>query len=459
MVLARLLDPKDFGLVGMVTAATGVFSIFKDAGLSMVTVQRPTITNEEVSTLFWLNMLVGLVLAVLSVAMAPMLVRFYHERALFWVTVAVAMGFIFNGAGVQHAALLQRDMRFGALSLIEIVAQLVSTAMGIGMALGAYGYWALVAMTVCQPVVFAVMVWLTVAWVPGIPHRNVDVRPMMRFGGIATLNTLVVYVAYNFEKVLLGRFWGAEALGIYGRAYQLINIPSENLNSATGGVLFSALSRVQDDPVRLKNYFLKSYSLLLSLTLPSTIACALFAEEIVHLVLGPSWAQAVILFRLLTPAVLVFALINPMYWLLVSIGRPGRSLKIALVIAPLVIAAYVVGLPYGPSGVALGYSVAMTLWLIPHLMWCVDGTMISLRDLFRALQRPLVSALVAGAVTYLVQSRYVDVVPPLPRLLFGGCILLLVHFWMLLFVMGQKAQYIDLLRGLRRGASQAETTS
>ncbi len=120
MILARVLDPKDFGLVGMVTVVTGVFGLFKDAGLSMVTVQRATITDEQVSTLFWINMLVGAGLAVLSVAIAPALVVFYREPRLFWVTIVLATGFIFNAAGVQHSALLQRQMRFGTLAAIEV---------------------------------------------------------------------------------------------------------------------------------------------------------------------------------------------------------------------------------------------------------------------------------------------------------------------------------------------------
>ena len=458
MVLARLLDPKDFGLVGMVTAVTGVFNILKDPGLSMITIQRSTITNEQVSTLFWLNMLVGLILGVVSCALAPILVMFYREPALFWVTAAFAMGLIFNAAGVQHSALLQRDMRFGTLSMVEIIAQTASTILGIVMALSGYGYWALVGMTVMNPAVFTACMWLTTAWIPGKPHRGVGVGSMVRFGGTTTLYGLVTYISYNLDKVLLGRFWGAEALGIYGRAFQLITIPSENLNAATGDVLFAALSRLQNDPSRFKNYFLKGYSLILSLTLPSTLACVLFADDIILLVLGPKWQEAVLIFRLLAPTILALALINPMYWLLISLGMAGRSLKIALVLAPLVIVATVLGLAYGPSGVALGYSAAMMLWVVPCLAWCMHGTMISLRDLLPAVGRPLISAMVAVAVTYIAQSFYGPSVAPMPRLILGGAILGLVYLWMLLWVMGQKELYLDLLRGLKGGASLTRPT-
>ena len=453
IVLARLLDPKDFGLVGMVTAFTGVFNILKDPGLSMITVQRPTITKEEVSTLFWLNMLVGVVLGVLFFALAPFLVMFYREPALFEVTASLAIGLIFYAAGVQHSALLQRDMRFGTLSMVEITAQATSTILGIAMALCGYGYWALVWMTVTTPAVFTACMWLTTTWIPGKPHRGAGVRSIVRFGGTTTLYGLITYFSYNLDKILLGRFLGPEALGIYGRAFQLITIPSENLNAATGDVLFATLSRLQNDPSRFKNYFLKAYSLVLSLTLPSTLACVLFADEIILLVLGPKWKEAVLIFRLLAPTILALALINPMYWLLISLGMAGRSLKLSVVLAPLVIVAIVLGLAYGPSGVALGYSTAMMLWVIPCLAWCTHGSMILLRDLLPAVGRPLISAMVAVAVTYIAQSYYGPFMGPLLRLITGVAILGLVYLWMLLGVMGQKELYLDLLRGLKGEAS------
>lgn len=459
MVLARLLDPKDFGLVGMVTAVTGVFSLFKDAGLSMATVQRTTISQEEVSNLFWLNMAVGAILTCLSLAIAPILVSFYQEPRLFFVTAALGAGFLFNAAGVQHSALLQREMRFVTLSVIETIALLISIAVGIGMALSGFGYWALVGMAVVLPVVSTVCLWSLGTWMPGMPHRGTEIGSLMRFGGTATLNSLVVYVAYNIEKVLLGRFWGAEALGIYGRAYQLASIPTENLNSATGGVLFAALSRLQNDPDRLKNYFLKSYALVLSLTLPISVVCALFADSIILLVLGPKWQDAVPIFRLLTPTILIFALINPTYWLLVSIGLVGRSMKLALVIAPLVITAYILGLPYGPRGVAFAYSAVLTLWVVPHIAWCIQGTMISPRDILQTVGQPLLSTMVAAAFTYVVELVYAQSLDPLVRLSFSCSILVVVYLWMLLFVMGQKSFYLELLRGLKKPSPVGEKES
>jgi O-antigen/teichoic acid export membrane protein len=459
MVLARLLDPKDFGLVGMVTAFTGVLNLFRDFGLSAASVQRATVTEEQISTLFWINILVGVVLALLLAVMAPIVVSFYHEPHLFGVTLVLATAFIFNAAGVQHSALLQRQMRFTALAMIDIISLVVSTSIGISMAVAGLGYWALVAAAAALPLVTTLCLWLTTGWIPGKPRSRVGLRSMMRFGSTLTLITVIVYIAYNFEKVLLGRFWGADAVGISGRAYQLINIPTDNLNSAVGEVAFSALSRVQNDPGRLRNYFLKGYSLVLALTIPITIAVALFAPDLIFLLLGPKWKDSVEIFRLLAPTILIFALINPLGWLIFSLGMVGRSLKVSLVLAPVMIGGYLIGLPYGPKGVAFAYSAVMTLWVVPHIVWAVHGTVISFWDIVRVASRPLISGIVAALVAFGVQIYCGPSLLPLPRFILGVAILLVTYLGMLLFVTGQKSFYLDLLRGLRAPSSVKEEGS
>ena len=248
IVLARLLSPQDFGLVAMVTVVTGIYELFTDAGLSSATVQRFAITNQQISTLFWINILVGIALSALCVGTAPFLAKFYHEPRLFGVTIAMAAGFVLNAGGVQHSAILQRQLRYVAVTAIELSAQLASIVVGIGMALAGFGYWALVGAAIISPAVRTAGVWIVTGWFPGPPKWETSVNSMLRFGGIITFNTLIVYIAYNFDKLLLGRVWGADALGIYGRAYQLINLPTGNINAAVGVIQFSALSRLQNDP-------------------------------------------------------------------------------------------------------------------------------------------------------------------------------------------------------------------
>ncbi|HVZ04305.1 lipopolysaccharide biosynthesis protein [Hyphomicrobium sp.] len=452
MVLARLLEPTDFGIVAMVTVVTGIFDIFATGGLSTATVQRFEVSHEEISTLFWVNMAIGVALALLCLAAAPLLASFYHEPKTAYVMMLVSPAFVFNAAGVQHLALLQRDLRYLALSLIEFISQFTSAIISIGMALSGWGFLALVGGVVAGPLVMTIGAWLATGWVPGRPRHVRSVASFVRFGGAVTINSLVVYFAYNADKMLLGRYYGSNALGLYSRAYQLINIPTQTLNFAFGGVAFSALSRLQFERDRFKSYFLKGYKLVLSTTMPITIFCAVFADDIILIALGPRWHDAAMIFRALSPTIVILGIINPLGWVMQSVGLVKRSLVIAIVLSAVVICSYLAGLPYGPVGVASAFSAGMMLWLVPHVAWCIHGTGITMREIFAAAARPLAAGIIGGGAAGVVQYLVADLAHPIIRLALGGTAMMIVYGGALLFVFGQRHLFADVLGGLR-GAS------
>lgn len=449
MILARLLGPKEYGLVGMVAAFTGFLDMLGDFGLSAAAIQRNDISNEQSSTLFWINLLLGGVLGLVALSMGPAIAAFYHEPKLFGITLIVAMGFVFGAAGIQHEVILQRQMRFTALAAINIVSLIGGIAIAIYGAEAGYGYWALVSMSVTSPIISTLGYWLATGWVPGMPRKSAGIRGMLHFGGSLAFTNLLIYFGYNAEKIMIGRFWGADAIGIYGRAYQLINIPTSNLNAAVGQVAFSALSRLQNDPVRFRSYFLKGFSLVLGLTLPITIASALFAEDIVFVLLGPNWRDAAAIVRLLAPTIVIFAIINPLGWLIFSLGLVRRGLKVAPALATIMIVGCALALPYGPKWVAFAYSAVLTLWVIPHIWICVHGTPVSIRDILAAVSRPLASGILAGGLAFGV-GMTCGTMSPLPRLFLESGTLFVAFFSLLLFVAGQKSLYLNVLGELRK---------
>jgi O-antigen/teichoic acid export membrane protein len=445
MVLARLLSPEDFGLQGMVVVVTGFLALFRDAGLGMATIQRPEVTHQQTSTLFWINVAVGVILATLCAALAPVLVAFYHEPRLYWIAVVSGLTFVFNGLAAQHGALLQRGMRFVTQAKIDVLSLAVGSGTGVVMALLGCRYWSLVGMAMANSIVGTAAILLAIPWLPGPPRRRSGIRSMLHFGGLATCNSIVVFLAWNAEKLLLGRFWGADALGLYGRAFQLVTMPVQQLNGAVTSVAFPALSRIQHDAKRLARSFLRGYSLLVSSTVPITVTCALFAEEIVRLVLGSKWMEATPIFRLLAPVALVFAVANPLSWLVMSTGKAGRALSISAATTPFVIVGIVLGLSHGPRGVALGYSLALTLLLIPIAAWSKHGTGITWANLWEATKPPFLSGLFAGAAGLLLKLTLGGRLPPMLYLLVGLAVVLGIYTWVLLIILRQKEVYMDLL--------------
>ena len=459
LIMSRLLFPKDFGLFGMVIAFTGFLGLFRDFGLSMASVTRASVTNDQLSTLFWLNVAVGAVLAAVCAAAGPFLVKFYDEPRLLSITIAVGVGFLFIGAGAQHRAILQRAMRFVTLGVIDTAALVLGIVLGVSMAAFGLGYWALVVMSVSPQIASAVGAWLSAGWVPGRPKRNTGVRSMLWYGGSVTFNGVIVYVAYNADKVLLGRFWGAEALGIYGRAYQLINLPIDNLTSTVSQVVFPALARLQNDPVRLRSYFVQGYSFFFALVLPLTVGCAMFPEDIVRVALGSKWLEAANIFRLLAPTMLIFALINPLGWMLMATGRVSRSVKMAILIAPTVITGYAIGLRYGPDGVAAGFSIAMVLLAGPLVVWATRGTSISVLDVAKAVSPASLSAVVGTAIVFALRRYTQSVEPVFLRLVVESGLLFGTYWMMLLFAFNQKSNYMKIFGELRFRRAPAPPTT
>lgn len=448
-VLARLLTTNDFGLVAMVTVITGFLDRFTHAGLSSATIQKADISDQQVSQLFWVNVLVGMLLAALCVGLAPLVARFYHDPRLTGIMIVMASGFVFAAFGVQHCALLERELRYSALGKIDAISQLGSAVLGIVLAFAGWSYWALVVASVAAPGLYTVGCWLASGWMPKRPRSDVEIRPMLSFGGTLMLNSVVVYAGYNMEKMILGRFWGADALGIYTRASQLVSIPVNSINAMIGGVFFSVLSRLQDDPAEFRSCFLKGYSLIVALSIPSTLFCAFFADDIILLVLGPNWSSAIPIFRLMTPTILVLAVFNPTYWLLVSTGLQKRSLYLGLVLAPWVIAATTLGIPYGPNGVAFSYSAAMLLWLLPSIVWCLRGTPVSVGDFANAIYGPFLASLAAAICAFIVTHYVAGNFPVVVRLLVGATTMGVIYGWIALFLIEERSLYRSVLTSLR----------
>ena len=446
MVLARLLTAEDFGLQGMVVVMTGFLALFRDAGLSAVTVQRDTVSHDQVSTLFWINVTVGVVLAAALALAAPLVAAFYRDARLAPICVVSACAFVVHGFSIQHYALLQRQMRFVTLGIIEIAAVAIGAAVGVGMALLAYGYWALVAIAVVTPLVTAIGCWASMPWLPGAPRRARGMRSMLSMGGTLTLDSVVVYLGANTEKILLGRYWGAEALGVYGRAYQLISLPADLLTSGVATVALPSLARLQNDPERLHRAFLKGYSIVVALTIPTTVACALFADDIIEIMLGPKWNEVVPVFRLMVPSILALALINPLAWLLISAGRARRSLNIAFLIAPVSVVGAALGLPFGPKGVAVTMSTLMALLAVPVILWARAGTTMTARDVWHALRGPLIAGTVAAVVGIGVSFAVDAMVPAPANVVLGAALIYGINFVVLLGPLKQAGLYRELAR-------------
>ena len=215
MVLARLLMPRDFGLVAMVTTVTSFLRVFKDAGLSIATVQRDRITHAQVSNLFWINVAVSIVSSLVVAAMAPVLAWFYRDSRLVGITLLLSTTYLLSGSTVQHQALLKRQMRFKAMAVIEVGALTTGVIVGVVMALLGFRYWSLVASSLSIELAGFLLTWSISKWRPQLPSRRSGVGPLVRFGANRTASDFITSVARGSDNLLIGRVFGPGAVGLY----------------------------------------------------------------------------------------------------------------------------------------------------------------------------------------------------------------------------------------------------
>lgn len=405
VVLARLLTPADFGMVAMVTAVTGLARVFADAGLTHATIQRTDINHHQVSALFWINAAIGLGLMLLTMALAPALAWFYKEPRLTAIAMVVAFIFLIGGLGVQHDALLKRQMHFKALAVRNIASYVVATALAVTMGWQGAGYWALVAFPVAMCVMQTTLSWVMVGWRPGVPPRDTQFRSLLVFGGNIAASNIIAYVNRNVDNVLIGWFWGAGPLGLYSKAYSLLMLPLHQLNAPVAAVAVPAFSRLQDDPERYARYYLRTINLIMWISAPLIGFLFIAAEPVILIVLGGQWGEAAVVFQLLAISALVQPLYNTMGWLFVSRGRPDRLLKLAMWMFPAVVGSFLIGLPYGIRGVALCYAVVVLLLAPWVFRFAFRGTELTLARFGRALRYPISMCLAAVAAAALAVDR------------------------------------------------------
>jgi O-antigen/teichoic acid export membrane protein len=412
-ILARMITQSDFGLIGMTAVFTNFLAIFMDVGLSQATIQRPEINHRQISTLFWINVGLALLLAGIFAASAPLIAVFYKTPLLVTIIPVLALSFVFGGLGLQHSALLTRNMRYSLLAISEIGSSIAGVIVAILMARAGMGYWALVGLALAPPIVKTIILWMALRWIPSMPSRCNGVRSMLKFGGDVLGFNIVNYFSRQAGNLLIGRYCGANPLALYDRAYSLLLMPIGQINGPLGAVSIPALSRLQNEPERFGRYYLNAILLICSLSIPVIVGLTLFSNQVVLLWLGAKWMDTAEIFRLLSVAALIGGISNPAGWLLIALGDTKRYRTMGLVNSAIIVAAFLAGVFFGPKepgqdgsmrGVAIAYSLAMVLNFIPYWAWSLKGTPVRLGQVLRTMLVPTASCIPAGLAAWWILS-------------------------------------------------------
>lgn len=404
-ILARLLQPSDFGLIAMVTVFTGLALQFMEGGLSMATIQRDQITHAQVSNLFWVNGALGTGLCLLGILISPLVATIYDEPRLTMVMAAMSLTFLIGGLSVQHDALLRRQMRFKAISVIDIVSMASGISAGIAAALSGLEYWALVISPITTFATKTVMRWLSARWVPSMMSRGSGVRPLLGFGANLTSANFIGYMATNLTPFAIGFIGGAQSLGLFNRANMLTSIPSSQMLPPVMNVLQPTLARVAHDPQRLRSTIKSIMGKLVLGTMFVTLTMAVLADWIVQLFLGSGWNGAVPIFRMLA----VFSLVEPIAGFLavslVAIGNAKALLRWKAITFFILVVSIGIGSLWGTFGIVAAYVLSGVFIRLPGFLYYASRLLpITFSEFIKTLVPSAICALGTIAALYTLRQ-------------------------------------------------------
>jgi|SRR5579862_5464031 len=405
IVLARLITPRDFGIVIMVLTFSQPLQNFGENVFVDAIVQNKRVTPEQVSTLFWLNLGCCSVLAMLFIAVAPLIAWFYHEPDLRAVAVALAGAIVLTSLGSQHLALLRRNMQFGRVNAGALVAKAISVLVGITMAWYGWGYWSLVASLLLSPILVCVGAWVCCPWRPGLPSQLADVRAMIKFALHTSASFYTNYIGRNLDNVLVGWRFGSISLGNYKKAYDLFSLPASQTSVPLTSVVLSGLSRLRDDPERFRRSYLRAIAPLAIVGMGLSALLTLTGRDWLALLLGPKWVEAGKIIAYFGPGVGVMLLYQTSGWLHLSLGRADRWFRWRIVELLVTSLALVVGLQFGPRGVAVAWVCVFGLLVGPSLAYAGRPVGLGLSSILSVVWRYAFAAILAGGLCWFLFDR------------------------------------------------------
>lgn len=358
VVLARLLTPNDFGVVAISAVFTGVITLFQDVGMGAALIQRKDIDEDYLSTSFTVSLLAGVFLAFCLAAASPLVAWFYNEPVLRNIILVSSIGFLLSPFTSIHTSILAKELQFKKVALITLGTQAASGSISVILALSGSGVWSMVlGKILSQPVIIPV-VWAVVRWRPRPRIVMKCFRDLFGFSSHLLAFNLMNFFARNLDNLIIGKYLGAQALGYYSVAYNLMLKPLQLISWSIGKVLFPVFSSIQDDPRQTRAVYLKIIRSISLLTFPMMTGLFMVAEEFIVSVYGETWSQAILPLKLLCVVGAVQSIGTTGGVIFNSQGRSDLTLRIGFASALLIIAGFIIGIQWGLLGLIMAYIAA-----------------------------------------------------------------------------------------------------
>ncbi len=357
-VLANILEPSDFGLRGLILIMMGLLTLLADMGLGAAIVHEPNVSREQFSTIFFLNVAGGVVLAGLMFLASGTLAAFFQEERLGPILKVMAPAFVVCSFGSMFAALLQKKLDFKTRFKIEIAESLTSGGSSIVLAVLGFGIWSIVYGYILGAVLRVALLWISAAMRPAWQFNLNSVRPLLKFGVFVLGEQVVSFTSQNVDNIIIGRFLGMEALGFYSLAYSLMLTPAWKISDSVTRVIFPAFSLIQNDDARIRDGYLRVVKFISLATFPIMAGMFAVSRSLVASVYGTKWLPAAAVLEIFCLVGTIQSILSTASAVQYAKGRSDLSFKLNTVALVGNLAAFFIGVRYG----LLGVTIAFTVW-------------------------------------------------------------------------------------------------
>lgn len=392
-VLARPLWPSEFGLLGMVVVIANFAKVFMDSGFNNAIIQKDELTDIHYCSVFWFNFFVGSALTILMFFAAPLIAGFYNKPELRPIAQVISLCFVVWSLQLVQNAVLIKAFQFRRIAIIELTAVVISGIVAISMAYSNCGVWSLVAQLLALATTSTSLLWFFSNWRPKLRFSFSAIRDLLNFSSFLLATNVINYWVRNLDNLLIGKYLGEVPLGFYGRAYNVMMMPITNLSASVSRVLFPSLSRIQNDPDKVRSVFLRVTRVIGFVSYPATLGLLVVAPHFIEIALGEKWIPMSNVLRILCLVSLIQSTSSLIGNLYLSQGRTDLQFKVMFLLRVNSILGIIFGLSWGIEGVAAGYLIAVILNQIPNLYFSGKLVGLTIPNYFKSVWPSLACAL------------------------------------------------------------------
>lgn len=399
-ILARILVPNDYGLVALSSIFVGFVCLFESLSIGSAIIQRTNLDERYISTSFWTSVFTGITLLIIMFAIAPLAANYYEQPRLTVLIDVAAITVLISPVTSTHKMLLSKKMEFGKLSAINIFVAVINSVSSLILAVYGMGVWSLVLGGLIANILVIPLVWCFEKWRPQFIFDKKCFSDLFSFSSYLLSSNVVFYFARNADNLVVGKFLGANALGIYSMAYNLMMKPLQQISWSITAVLFPAFSSIQHDIVRIRTAYLKAVAGIALITFPMMMGLMVVAREFILVMVGQKWTDVIMPLQVLCLVGALQSVGTTVGSIFNSLGRADLQFKTGTINSIGHVIGFLICIRWGIMGLVKGYLLTNIIFISVTQLVAVRLIKLSIVEFLAALKMPAINSMIMVMILY-----------------------------------------------------------